>query len=81
MLCNLRKGSDLSSIDPATDMVTPLFNPRTQNWSDHFRIDDIRIEGSTPEGRTTVGFLQLNSYERLAERRELMDANRFPPHP
>lgn len=78
MLCNLRKGSDLASLDPASGTVTPLFNPRTQIWSDHFRIDGLRLEGLTPEGRTTVEFLQLNSYERLAERRELMNADRFP---
>jgi hypothetical protein len=77
ILCNLRKGSDLSSIDPDMGRVTALFNPRTQNWSEHFRVEDVRIVGVTPEGRTTVQFLQLNSNERLAERRELQRAGRF----
>ena len=71
VLCNLRKGSDLSSIDPATGEVARLFNPRTQDWSDHFRIEGVRIVGSSPEGRATVQLLQLNSHQRLAERREL----------
>lgn len=79
MLCNLRKGSDLSSIDPVSGDIVPLFNPRTQHWSEHFHIDGVRIEGVTPEGRTTVDFLRLNSYERMAERRELSIAGRFPP--
>lgn len=79
ILCNLRKGTDLSSIDPDTGEVETLFNPRTQQWSEHFQIDDIRIVGSTPHGRTTVQLLQLNSYQRLAERRELKRAGRFPP--
>lgn len=78
ILCNLRKGSDLSSIDPDTSAITALFNPRTQEWSDHFKIEDIRIIGLTPEGRATAQLLQLNSYQRLAERRELKKAGRFP---
>lgn len=78
VLCNLRKGSDLSSIDSDTGQVTALFNPRTQDWPEHFRIDDVEIVGSTPAGRATVQLLQLNSYQRLAERRELKRAGRFP---
>ncbi len=34
--CNLRKGTNLSGIDPDTDQVIELFNPRTQPWADHF---------------------------------------------
>ena len=32
MLCKMRKGSDLSSVDPMSGDVVPLFNPRTQIW-------------------------------------------------
>ena len=78
LLCNLRKGSDLSSVDPVSGAIMPLFNPRTQVWSEHFCIEDIRIIGLTPEGRTTVELLQLNSYERVSERRELVKTGRFP---
>ena len=77
--CNLRKGSDLSSVDPTSGAVAPLFNPRTQIWSDHFRIEDVRIVGLSAEGRTPVEFLRLNSFKRMSERRELMMAGRFPP--
>lgn len=37
--CNRHKGSDLASLDPLDDVLTPLFNPRTQNWNDHFRLE------------------------------------------
>lgn len=77
--CNRRKGSDIGSIDPETGSLTPLFNPRTEQWSDHLRFDGIRIVGLSPEGRTTVEFLKLNSFERLVEREELMRSGRFPP--
>jgi hypothetical protein len=36
--------------------------------------------GLTPVGRATVQLLQLNAYERMAERRELESAGRMP-HP
>jgi len=78
MLCNLRKVSDLSSVDPAYGEITPLFIPRSQVWSEHFRLEGLRIVGLTPEARATVELLQLNSYERLSERGELINAGRYP---
>lgn len=36
--CNRFKGSDLGSIDPETQQLTPFFNPRLHQWSDHFRL-------------------------------------------
>lgn len=77
-LCNRRKGSDLSSVDPATAQIVPLFNPRTQVWSDHFRLEGSRIVGQTPEGRATVELLQLNAYERLLERHEWIQSGHYP---
>ena len=77
--CNRRKGSDIASVDPRTGELTPLFNPRTQSWSDHFAFDGLQIIGLTAEGRTTVALLKLNSLERLVERNELARGGRFPP--
>lgn len=66
--CNRHKGSDLSSFDPLTRQLSPLFNPRTQVWSEHFSYEREKIVGLTPEGRTTVNLLRLNTEERLSER-------------
>ncbi len=77
-LCNLRKGSDLTSLDPETGDIVSLFNPRTQRWSSHFEMDGVRIVGTTPEGRTTVEFLRLNAFERLMERAEWISAGYLP---
>lgn len=66
--CNRHKGSDLTSFDPQTRQLSPLFNPRTQVWTEHFAYERERIIGLTPEGRTTVNLLRLNSEERLSER-------------
>ena len=43
--CNLREGSDLTGIDPGSDRITPLFNPRRERWNEHFAWDGLRIIG------------------------------------
>jgi len=70
--CNRHKGTDLGSFDPQTERFSFLFNPRTQLWAEHFRLEDFRIIGLTPEGRTTANLLQLNTEERIAERQRLL---------
>jgi hypothetical protein len=76
--CNLRKGSDIASLDPASGELASLFNPRSMRWANHFVLDAARIVGKTPEGRATVEFLRLNSLERLLERAELIDRGYYP---
>ena len=78
-VCNRRKGSDIGSLDPDSGTLIPLFNPRTQQWSDHFQFDGMHIIGLTAAGRTTVTFLQLNAVERLVERAAWIRAGRYPP--
>jgi hypothetical protein len=61
-LCNRFKGSKVAAIDPITEQLLPLFNPRTQDWFEHFRwsADGLRIIGLTPIGRATVVALHLS---------------------
>ncbi|MFN7344054.1 MAG: HNH endonuclease [Prosthecobacter sp.] len=63
--CNLHKGANLTGIDPETDTITPLFNPRRDSWVEHFLWNGIRIVGVTAVGRTTVRVLDLNGDDRL----------------
>lgn len=69
--CNRYKGTDLGSFDPQTGAFSFLFNPRTQQWTEHFMIEEHLILGLTLEGRTTVRLLKFNIDERLAERQRL----------
>jgi 5-methylcytosine-specific restriction endonuclease McrA len=48
--CNLRKGPNLSGIDPVTDALVALFDPRHQTWSDHFVWRGLEIAGPTDVG-------------------------------
>lgn len=68
MFCNLHKGSDISSLDPETGIIAPLFHPRKDAWPDHFFIDQAYFVGRTTIGRGTIRLLQLNSPLRVDER-------------
>ena len=69
--CNLRKGTNLSTIDPETGKILPLFHPRANVWSEHFSVVDYRIVGRTDVGRATVALLDMNDAERVQLRVEL----------
>ena len=60
--CNNRKRDKIKAIDPETQIITSLFNPRTDKWHEHFRWADnfSIVEGITPQGRATVDFLKIN---------------------
>ena len=55
--CNLLKNKRIEWIDRLTGVSVDLFNPRTMNWSDHFRITDSEVLGSSACGRATAGLL------------------------
>jgi hypothetical protein len=76
--CNRHKGSDLTSIDPITQVITRLFNPRTDQWTDHFELINSRIIGTTAIGRTTVFLLQFNSPVAIAGRLPLINQGIYP---
>lgn len=48
--CNRHKGSDFASFDPQTEQITLLFNPRTDVWDEHFRLEGARIIPVSPQG-------------------------------
>lgn len=76
--CNRFKGSDIASIDPVTGQLVPLFNPRTQRWSDHFMVHGGTIVALTPVGRATVQLLRFNLPERIEVRETLVRTGRYP---
>lgn len=80
-LCNSYKGTQTTAIDPLTSDEVPLFNPRRQSWSEHFRWVEggTQIEGLTPCGRATVVALQLNNVLAITVRRGWVRAGWHPP--
>lgn len=69
--CNRYKGPNLASIDPVTNELTPLFNPRIDRWAEHFLLSEHRILGVSSVGRVTVAVLNINAADRVQLRREL----------
>jgi len=61
-LCNDSKGCRIAAEDPTTGVVVRLFNPRHQDWHEHFSWSEggSMITGGTPVGRATVVALHLN---------------------
>nr|WP_199303320.1 HNH endonuclease signature motif containing protein [Oscillatoria sp. FACHB-1406] len=60
--CNSRRYNFIDGFDSETQTICSLFNPRVQNWREHFiwSADRQRIIGITPIGRATVERLDLN---------------------
>ena len=71
--CNLHKGTNLTGVDPDSERIVRLFNPRTDRWGKHFAIRSGRIAGLTATGRATVWLLQMNSDERVTLRALLLE--------
>jgi 5-methylcytosine-specific restriction endonuclease McrA len=69
--CNSHKGPNLSGVDPDTDQIVPLFNPRQDAHSEHFAMRGVVIVGLTPVGRATVAVLAMNSVEQLEARADM----------
>jgi len=60
--CNCRRYNFTDGIDPETQMIVPLFNPRRNQWADHFAwsTDAQKILGITITGRATIERLDMN---------------------
>ena len=81
-ICNRHKGDKTAALDPVTGKTWPLFNPRTQVWSEHFcwSEDSLRILGLTPVGRATVEALHLSDDpDALKVRSYWIEARWHPP--
>ena len=70
---NARNGSDLASNDEQTGSIVPLFHPRRDCWTDHFRLTRGHIEPLSDIGRATVRLLRSNDPHRVEERELLVD--------
>jgi hypothetical protein len=76
--CNRYKGSNIASLDPETGSLTPLFNPRVDDWPAHFETEGGIIVPRTASARVTVALLRLNLAVRVEVRHELADLGRWP---
>jgi len=80
--CNEFKSVRTHFIDSLTNVLVPLFNPRTQSWNVHFAWseDGTQIIGLTATGRATVAALRLNNAEIVGARSLWVSAGWHPPN-
>jgi hypothetical protein len=81
LACNNHKYSHISAIDPISGILAPLYNPRFDEWTEHFCwSDDYSIlTGMTPKGRATIDKLKLNRDSVINLRLVLAAIGKHPP--
>jgi HNH endonuclease len=77
--CNGAKGSNAAGFDPDTGLLVPLFNPRSDDWSDHFVWNGPVLVGLTAVGRATIDVLNINDHDRTEHRRLLLATELWEP--
>ncbi|MEZ4737412.1 MAG: HNH endonuclease [Caldilineaceae bacterium] len=79
--CNRYKGTQTELHDSITGEKVALFNPRQQQWHEHFiwQSDGLLLVGLTPTGRATINALQLNNRFILRSRQLWIAQGWHPP--
>jgi hypothetical protein len=75
--CNTKKGPNIAGRSTGRGRVVRLFNPRMDEWTDHFRWNGAVLEGLTAIGRATIAVLDINEASAVEFHRELMDEGLF----
>lgn len=79
--CNTFKSDMTEALDPVSQKIAPLFNPRSQQWAEHFvwSSDKTQIEGITPTGRVTIVALKMNRPIIVFARQRWVQVGWHPP--
>jgi hypothetical protein len=76
--CNHFKGTDIATFLNSSDSLIRFFNPRTDDWDEHFELNDGAISGITPIGIATENIFKFNETDRLIFRRQLISLSQYP---
>jgi len=76
--CNVAKGTDVGAFISRPRRLVRFYHPRQDRWTDHFRLNGVRIVPLTDIGEATVQLFDLNGSDRLLLRRALAKAGRYP---
>jgi hypothetical protein len=76
--CNKYKGSDVGTHLDKSLAITRFFNPRIDNWFEHFEVFEGAIYSKTDIGEATIRILQINIPDRIIIRQELMKDGFYP---
>jgi hypothetical protein len=76
--CNTYKGPNVAGVAPDTGEIVRLFNPRRDEWNEHFVWVGVELQGKTNIGEATIAVLKINHPEFVAMREALLDEGSFP---
>jgi hypothetical protein len=76
--CNWKKGPNISTVLEFDSPLIPLFNPRTQDWFEHFEAKNGLLIPRTIIGEATIKLLDLNQLNKIEERFEMTLAGFYP---
>jgi hypothetical protein len=79
--CNNHTYNRIEVAEPVSVALVPLYNPRRDQWVDHFAWSDdaLLIVGLTPTGRATIAALVLNREGIVNLRQLLVLIDEHPP--
>lgn len=79
--CNSHKYNKISGISPIDNKIAALFNPREQNWNDHFVWNENHsiIIGISLCGRATTHTLKMNETHYVDLRKLMFELGIYPP--
>ena len=61
-----------------TGTLVRFYNPRNDRWKEHFYWSESRIKSLSDIGEVTARLLEFNHPERVAFRKFLSEAGRYP---
>ncbi len=76
--CNRHKGPNLAGADPNTGELVRIFNPRMDQWTEHFEWIGSILAGRTAIGRVTIQVLAINDPDIVAVRETLSEEQALP---
>jgi HNH endonuclease len=76
--CNFFKGSDLGTFLMDDEHLVRFFNPRKDNWHEHFELQEGVIYGKTEIGESTIRIFRFNDVDRIIFRQQLIMLGHYP---
>jgi hypothetical protein len=70
--CNSHKLDNIAGLVSPSDDPVRLFNPRRDNWTDHFFWDGSLLAAASDIARVTIQVLLINDLSRVRVRQSLM---------
>jgi len=79
-MCNTHKSAHVLGCDEHGFDDRRLFNPRKDNWDDHFVFDAVTLQlrGKTAVGQGTVNRLRMNDPIQIEARRSWLELGLSP---